>query len=334
VKMLRASSARAAACGLAIGMAALLAAPTAHAQTPQALSQINQALQAGEADRALGILSSLPGGGSNSADALNLECRVRYILQQWDTAVQRCEQAVALNGQNAAYHLWLARALGEKADRASFMTAFSLAKRVRSEFEAAVQLSPRNVEMLASLGDFYQQAPGIVGGGLDKAEGIVARLDAVDQGRAHLLRSRIAESRKDYVTEEQELKQAIASSAHPADIWTNLASFYRKRERWQDIDGAIKGCVAAVARDRQSAYALYDGAGVLIESHRDPTTAAKLLEDYLASSFKTEEAPAIEAHVRLAKMKKQLGDITTAQREKAAALQLAHDYKPALDLKL
>ena len=59
-----------------------------------------------------------------------------------------------------------------------------------------------------------------------------------------------------------------------------------------------------------------------------------MLEDYLASTSKSEEAPAFEAHVRLARLKKQLGDMKAAQRERAAALQLAHDYKPALDLKL
>ena len=95
------------------------------------LAQINQALQAGEADKALGLIASLPQAGAQLAEAQNLECRVRYTLQQWDAAVDECEQAVRLDGQNSNYHLWLGRALGEKADRASFMTAFSLGKRVR-----------------------------------------------------------------------------------------------------------------------------------------------------------------------------------------------------------
>ena len=76
------------------------------------LAQINQALQAGEADKALGLIASLPQGGAQSAEAQNLECRVRYTLQQWDAAVANCEQAVRLDGQNSNYHLWLGRALG------------------------------------------------------------------------------------------------------------------------------------------------------------------------------------------------------------------------------
>jgi tetratricopeptide (TPR) repeat protein len=316
---------------------ALLAAPvlsTAQAAGSQTLAQINQALQAGEADKALGLISSLPQAGAQSSEAQNLECRVRYTLQQWDSAVQKCEQAVRLDGQNASDHLWLARALGEKADRASFMSAFSLAKRVRSEFEAAAQLNPRNPDALSDLGDFYQQAPGVVGGGIDKAEGVAAQLDKLDAARAHQLRARIAESRKDYTTAEREFKQAVATAAHPANYWTTLASFYRRRQRWQDVDAAIHSCQTAEARDKQAVISLYDGAGVLIESNRDSALAVKMLEDYLASASKSEEAPAFEAHLRLAKLKKQLSDTAGAQRERAAALQMAHDYKPALEFKL
>ena len=310
------------------------ASSTAQAAGSQTLAQINQALQAGEADKALGLISSLPQAVAQSAEVQNLECRVRYALQQWDTAAQKCELAVQFDGQNAIDHLWLARALGEKASRASFMSAFSLAKRVRSEFEAAARLGPRNAEALSDLGDFYKEAPGVVGGGIDKAEGVAAQLDKLDPARAHQLRARIAESRKDYSTAESEFKQAVAGAAHPANYWTTLASFYRRRQRWKDVDAAIHSCQTAASRDKQAVVSLYDGAGVLIESIRDPALAAKMLEEYLASTSKSEEAPAFEAHLRLARLKKQLGDTAGAQRERAAALQLAHDYKPALDFKL
>jgi hypothetical protein len=58
-----------------------------------------------------------------------------------------------------------------------------------------------------------------------------------------------------------------------------------------------------------------------------------MLEDYLGGSAKTEEAPAFVAHLWLAGLKEQLGDATAASRERAAALALAHEYKPAQDLK-
>jgi tetratricopeptide (TPR) repeat protein len=299
----------------------------------QTLAQVNQALQAGEADKALALINSLPQGGTSLAEAQNLGCRVHYMLQQWDEAARECEQAVKLEGQNSVYHWWLGRALGEKASRASFMSAFSLGKRVRGEFETAAQLNPRNAEALSDLGEFYKEAPSVVGGGTGKAEQVAAQLDKIDVARAHQLRARIAEGRKDYGTAEREYKDAIAASPHPALHWTTLASFYRNRERWPEMESAIHSCVSAAERDGHADVALYDGAGVLTESNRDPALAAKMLEEYLAGSFKTEEAPAFEAHLRLARLKKHMGDSAGAQREITASLQLAHDYKPALDFK-
>ena len=295
------------------------------------LAQLNAALQAGEADKALSLFYSLTASGPGAAEAHNLACRVRFTLEQWDAAVQECEKAVQLDNQNSGFHMWFARALGEKAGRASFLTAFSLGKRVRAEFEEAVRLNPGNADALADLGEFYQQAPGIVGGGTDKAEAIAAQLDKVDPARAHELRARLAEGRKDYGTQERELHQAIASASHPAFQWMTLASFYRRRERWTDMESAIHSCITAASRDKSAGVALYDAASILAQANRDPQLAARLLEDYLASSSKTEEAPAFVAHTRLARLKDKLGDATAAARELEAARALAHDYKPAGD---
>ncbi len=306
---------------------------SAQAAATQTLAQANQALQAGQADKALALLSSLPQGGASMADAQNLACRVNYALQQWNQAVQQCQKAVQLDSQNSVDHDWLGRALGAKAGTASFLSAYSLGKQVKTEFETAVKLNPRNADALTDLGDFYQQAPAIVGGGTDKAQGIAAQLDKVDPAGAHLLRARIAEGGKDYTTAEKELKAAIAASAHPADDWSTLAGFYQRRSRWQDLDSAIQSCESSAERDQTKGLAFYDGAGVLIESKRNPALAAKMLGEYLAGSSKTEEAPVFEAYVRLATLKQQLGDAAGAQQARAAALQLAHNYTPALDLK-
>jgi predicted Zn-dependent protease len=79
--------------------------------------------------------------------------------------------------------------------------------------------------------------------------------------------------------------------------------------------------------------ALFNGASVLVQSHRNTALAAKMLQEYLNESTKTEEAPAFVAHTRLARILMELGDRNGAQEQRAAALALAHDYKPALELK-
>jgi len=99
------------------------------------------------------------------------------------------------------------------------------------------------------------------------------------------------------------------------------------------MDAAIQSCVSAAARDKHPGVALYDGAGVLIDAKRNPALAAKMLDDYLAGSSKSDEAPAFIAHVRLGRLKQQLGDAAGAQQEFAAAAAMAREYNPAQDSK-
>jgi hypothetical protein len=54
-----------------------------------------------------------------------------------------------------------------------------------------------------------------------------------------------------------------------------------------------------------------------------------MMKDYLAGSAKTEEAPAFVAYLRLARLQDQLGDSAAAKRDREAALELAHAYRPS-----
>jgi tetratricopeptide (TPR) repeat protein len=296
------------------------------------LAVANADLQAGKADEAASLLKQALQSDPNDAEANNLLCRVEYATQHFDQAAGHCEKAVSLSQQNARYHLWLARVIGERASRAAFMSAFSLAKKSREQFEDAVKFDPRDAEALSDLGEFYKEAPGVVGGGMDKAEEIAKKLDAVDVSRAHQLRAEMAEKQKDLVTAERELKAACTGSRAAAQ-WMQLASFYRRQERWPEMEAAVKSGEAAAAHDRHAAAAFFNGGSVLARANRQPQEAIKLYERYIDSADKTEEAPAFDVLTRLAKLRMQTGDQAGAQRDRAAALALAHDYKPAQELK-
>jgi len=316
---------------LSAGLLALAMVLSARAQVgADELEQANASLQAGEADKALALLDPIVQQNAGNAAAHNLECRVWLSEGELDSAIRECQTAVTLESSNSYNHLWLGRALGEKADRASFLSAYSLAKRVRAEFEEAVRLDARNAEALASLGEFDCSAPGIVGGGLDKAEGVAAQLEKVDPPRGHELRAAIAEQRKDFPEAERELRRAIAVAQHPAYQWMALASYYRRRQRWDDMVAAVHSGDAAARRDRHAVVALFNGASTLDRANRELPLAAKMLEDYLGSSDKTEEAPAFVAWARLARVKDELGDQHAADQDLAEATAMAHSYRPGL----
>ncbi len=290
------------------------------ADSPQTL------LAAGRVDQALDSLQQQI-RTSPTAEAYNLLCRAHFELGAWDAGIPACEKAVALAPDNGLYHLWLGRIYGEKADHAGFLSAAGLAKKVRTEFERAVELSPDNWEARTDLAEFYLEAPGIVGGGKDKALAQAEHIAPLNPAMAHWVKARLAERNKDTAAAEREYRAAIESSHNGARAWLNLAGFYRHTDRLDDMQTALR-TMDSSPLDHPAA--LVDAAGILIRTNRDPALAIRFLRRYLASST-VEEAPAFKAHSMLGELLEKNGDRAAAAGEYRAALALAHTYRPAQD---
>jgi tetratricopeptide (TPR) repeat protein len=283
-------------------------------------------LAAGRADDAITNLRSRINNSPSDAESHNLLCRVYFSMGDWDRGISACEKAIALDPNNSRYHMWLGRVYGEKADTANFMSAASLAGKVRNEFEAAVRLDPNNVDARSDLGEFYLEAPGIVGGGRDKAEAQAQALTALDPAKADYLKGRLAEKKKDFVTAEKEYRAAIEASHGSALTWFNLALFFRHRERWDDMEDAINHAVSTQV-DRPEI--LMESGEVLLRSGRNFPAAVQYLRRYLALSSKVEEAPAFKAHYLLGTALEKQGDKQAAAQEYRAALSLARNFSRA-----
>ncbi|MFY9937148.1 MAG: tetratricopeptide repeat protein [Silvibacterium sp.] len=304
---------------LAVGAVAAFAA-----MSREAVNAVVAAMNRGRADDALRLLDTALQQDPKDAEALNLRCRVFYAEERWDDAIGACELAVQLAPGNSSYHMWLGRAYGEKAQQVTFVAAYKLAKLIRAEFEKAVSLDGKNGEALSDLGEYYAEAPAVLGGGYGKAEAIARQLDGFDSMRALDLRARIAEEKKDYVTAETDYRGKISVSHSAAQSWMDLGSFFRRRERWDEMQAAVES--GAVAAEHDHGPPLVDGASTLMKAGREPQTAIKWMRDYLASNALSQDAPAFVVHARIGTLLKQQGDTQGAQREFAAARALAKDY--------
>jgi cytochrome c-type biogenesis protein CcmH/NrfG len=115
-------------------------------------------------------------------------------LKKYGDAVDAFENATELAPKSSEAQLWLGRAWGRIAESNKFL-AFVRARKAKSAFEKAVDLDPKNRDALDDLFEYYFQAPGIVGGGLDKAEGVAKRIAALDAKAGERLLARIAHER-------------------------------------------------------------------------------------------------------------------------------------------
>lgn len=279
-------------------------------------------LAAGRVDDAILSINGKLNSQPNDAGSYNLLCRAYFSVANWDRAISACERAVSLQPSSGEYHLWLGRSYGEKADSSSFLTAAGLAKKVRNEFERAVQLDPANVGAHVDLAEFYLEAPGIVGGGQDKARAQAALVAKLNPAKAHWIQGRLAEKNKDLIAAENEYRAAIGASHGGANAWLNLALFYRKNGRLDEMQDALKKAAAAPLDQPE---VLVDAASTLLRANRDLPFATELVRRYLASTT-VEQAPPFKAHYLLGTILEKQGDKEGAAKEYQSALMLAKDF--------
>jgi tetratricopeptide (TPR) repeat protein len=301
------------------------ALPNTQAASPPAAASPQDLLAAGHVDEAIQSLQQQLNRSPQDAAAYNLLCRAYFMLEDWDRGISACERAVNLDPKNSPYHLWLGRIYGEKADRAGFMSAAGMAKKVRGAFERAVELSPENADARTDLAEFYLEAPGIVGGGKDKARAQAQALMPLNPAMAHWVLGRLAEKNKDTPTAEREYRAAIDASHGGAHAWLNLALFYRHTNRFDEMEQALK---TMESRPLDRPESLMDGASILLRTNRDHAMAVRLIKKYLSTET-VEAGPAFKAHYILGQLLEKQGDRQSAAEEYRASLKLAHTYPRA-----
>jgi tetratricopeptide (TPR) repeat protein len=301
---------------------ALFAAVLLLSALPATADSARDMLEAGRIDDAITALNGRLSSAPKDAESSNLLCRSYFAIEDWNRAESACKRAVALESNNSRFHLWMGRVYGEKAERAGFLSAASLAGKTRDEFQRAVELDPNDTDARRDLAEFYLNAPGIIGGGRDKARAQAKIIGKVGPEWEHWIYARIAEKNKDEATAEREYHQMIEASGGDAEAWMNLGFFYRNRRRYSDMEQAFTRMNQAPMPHRE---VLTEAANSLLRTGRAIPFAIKLVRRYFAEG-PVEQAPAFRAHYLLGQLLEKQGDQAGAALEYRASLALARNF--------
>jgi tetratricopeptide (TPR) repeat protein len=283
------------------------------------------ALMQGRVDEAVATLRSEIAKNPKDGASHLLLCRAFYSEAMADPAIAECEAALQILGSNSEAQDWMGRAYGMKADHSGPLGGLNLAHKVRVAFETAVTSDPKNGAAVNDLSEFYIGAPGMVGGGLDKATALATRVEALLPQSAHRIRGLVAEKHKDYDAAEREFHAAVEVAGRP-NAWVDLGQYYARRK---DADKAVDALQHCLTADRTLDASMVDVASILNDIHREPKLAERTLREYLDKGTKSDAAPAFKVHVALGKMLAATGDKAGAKIEFEKALALASNYAPA-----
>ncbi len=215
--------------------------------------------------------------GQNS-DALLLAGRAAYGLGDYKKATDFLEKAVQANPSNSHYYHWLGRAFGKRAETAFPLAAPGYASKARQNFEKAVQFDAGNGEALNDLFEYYLQAPGFLGGGLDKAQGLLPKIKALDAAEYEFAQSKLMEARKDFNNAERHLRRAADLAPKSVGRVLDVARFLARHGRFNESVTWLGRAEKISPKDPQ---VMFKTAQTYIEAKQNLPTARALLQSYL-----------------------------------------------------
>lgn len=164
----------------------------------------------------------------SDAEAQWLLSRLRLAFKDVENALAPAEKAAALDPKNADYRWQLAQVVGEQASNASIFKQMGLAKRYRREVEAALAINPKHTASKMGLMEYYNRAPGIVGGDKKRAGEIPAEIMAINKVDGYIAKIRLLQQQSPLPVGDIEQAWVEAVKADPSryEPHVNLASIY------------------------------------------------------------------------------------------------------------
>src|SRR5580700_3017764 len=166
------------------------------------LDQARKLYSLTEFDQSLKVLQAIP---AKDAAVYELMGRNYYGAADYKKATEALEKAVAMEPNNSETNLWLGRAYGRRAETSNPLSAPGHASKARQHFERAALLNPNNLEAQSDLFEYYLEAPGFLGGGLDKAAATARQMATISPAEGYWAQAKLDEKRKEFGRAEEHL---------------------------------------------------------------------------------------------------------------------------------
>lgn len=225
----------------------------------------------------------------------------RLALQRDDhqKAVAHLERAVALSPGESRYHQRLGDAYGRSAQKAGLFSKMGLAGKCRAAYEKAVALDPKSLDARFALLGFYQQAPAIAGGGLDKAHAQAEEIKKLDANRGRIAVAGLYVAEKKYDLAFAEFESALKQN--PDDYAALFQTGRLAAISGEKLDhglAALRQCLAQTPPEGQPSHAAaHWRIGNILEKKGDNPGARAAYE--AAVKIEPQFAPAIDSLKKL-----------------------------------
>lgn len=276
--------------GLLLSLASILAAASPEWDRARELYQRT------EYQQSLALLLPVQ---QKDAATLQLIGQSYFMIAEYKKATDALEKAIAIDPNNAEGLCWLGRAYGRRAEMANPFSAPGYATKSRQMFERSVALNPSNKEATGDLLDYYLEAPGFLGGGVQKAEALANLIGQTDPAEGNYAQAVIEERRQQYDQAENSLRRAAELAPRQVGRFVALAKYLAKRGQYKESDAMFDRASSMAPNDPKI---LYERATTYIKAKRNLDQARDLLERYVRAPLTPDDPPRAQAQALLKKI--------------------------------
>lgn len=194
--------------------------------------------------------------GFKEADEYIEQCKSSLEREDSEKAVEYAEKAIELNDSCSQYYYWLGRAYGLKAQQAAIFGKIPNAKKCKNAWIKAVELDPENLDARIGLFNYYLQAPGIAGGGKEKARKEAEEIMNLDPVEGYVALAQIYESEGNYPEAEKEYIQATQVNPENKDPLFNLGYYYQRQEKCDQAEETFQNILNIDPNNKEAKEAL------------------------------------------------------------------------------
>lgn len=303
---------------LLAGMA--IAGAPATVKIDESLEEARRAYEASDYARAIEVLEGASAKDPKNGNIQLLLAKSYLELQQHDAAIRSAERAVALDPQNSVFHEWLGRAYGDKADRAGWFSAISLAKKTRKEFQIAVELDDRNFSARQALIEFDCSAPGLVGGGEEKARPHIQKLMELNAAEGYYAAGNCRRQKKDFVAADEQFTKSLENRPRSAELIYDIGDYAMKRGQPERLFSVAEAGERVAPSDPRGKF--YRGVALVLGKEK-PEEAERLLREYVTKAPKRTGYPSPAwVHAWLGRLHENNDNVAEARAEFESALRL------------
>jgi tetratricopeptide (TPR) repeat protein len=293
------------------------------ATSQSSIEKVKALYESNKAAEAEKILTTISEKSNDYAAAQYYLGRIAFDKKEYDDASEYFEEAIETNDKIADYHNWLGNTYGTIAQNSNMIKKGMLAPKMKNAWENAIRLDSKNLDARSSLIQYYLQAPGFMGGSVEKAIEVANQIKKIkpaegyrQMGNVYMHEKKTAEAEKEFIE---------MAKVDPNYVG-GLANFYVGQKQF---DKAFSMFEDELKKNPEDYVAIYQIGKTSAVSGQRLERGEECLKKYFSYSPKQNEPSHAGANMRLAQIKEKRGQKAEAKKLFETALKLDGNLKEA-----